>query len=86
MSHLATIPFVIDNIHAASDTSAPALTKILYDRKSCAFALSISTRSLDYCVANGLIDFVKHGSKVMFLHSSLVKFARTNHASLTEAE
>jgi hypothetical protein len=73
--------FVIDSIMAAADTT-PAVQKILYDRKSASFALSISTRTLDYCVANGLIDFVKQGSKVMFLHSALTKFARTNHSSL----
>jgi hypothetical protein len=77
--------FVIDSLMASADNT-PTIAKILYDRKSAAFALSISTRTLDYAVGNGLIDFVKQGSKVMFLHSALTKFARTNHASLCSVD
>lgn len=77
-------PFIIDSLFAAADTTQP-IQKFLYDRKSAAFSLSISTRTLDYVTVNGLIDHVKQGSKKMYLPSALQKFARTNHASLTEA-
>ena len=77
--------FIIDSLFAAADTSQP-IQKILYDRRSACAALSISLRSLDACVANGLIEFIRQGSKVMFLHSHLLKFAKTPHASLTESE
>ena len=65
-----------------TSTATPTITKILYDRRSAAFALSISTRTLDYATANGLIDHVRQGSKVCYLPSALQKFARTNHPRL----
>ncbi|RSL15575.1 hypothetical protein EDE15_1066 [Edaphobacter aggregans] len=81
---------IIDTIHASADntylTDKPAVPKFLYDRRSAAFALSVSLRTLDACVANGLLDSVRHGSKVMFLPSALQKFARTPHASLCSVE
>ena len=60
------------------------LHKILYDRKSAAFTLSISVRSLDYLIANKRLNTVKLGSKVMIGYGELVKFSRQHHASLTE--
>jgi hypothetical protein len=79
-------PFVIDSLRAAASTDNEPIEKILYDRKSASFALSISCRALDYCVADELIDFVKQGSKIIFLHSAVLKFARTNHASLCSVD
>ena len=78
-------PGIIDILFAAADTPVPT-QRILYDRKGAAATLSIATTTLDYATANGLIDFVRHGSKVMYLHSALVKFARTNHSSLCSVE
>jgi len=66
--------------------SESPVTKILFDRKSAAFALSISTRSLDYLVANRQLETTRLGKKVMFTHNSLMKFSRCNHANLTQAE
>jgi hypothetical protein len=49
--HVSTTPIstVVNLMAVAASTELP--TKILYDRKSAAFALSISVRSLDYLIA-----------------------------------
>lgn len=60
------------------------IQKILYDRKSAAFALSISTRSLDYLTANRQLEFTRLGKKTMYSHTTLVRFSRSNHSNLTE--
>jgi hypothetical protein len=67
----------------SNDQPAQSLTKLLYDRKSAAFVLSVSLRSLDYLVANKLLNTLKLGSKVMFGHGELVRFSRSNHLTLT---
>ena len=72
---------VID-IQAAADTNQP-LQKMLYDRKSAAYVLSISTRSLDYLIACKELNTIKLGSKKMIAHSELVRFSRKNHGSVT---
>ena len=59
------------------------IQKILYDRKSAAFAISVSLRSLDYLISLKKINTIRLGSKVMISHDSLVKFSQANHASLT---
>jgi hypothetical protein len=74
---------VISLMAVAAPTELP--TKILYDRKSAAYALSISVRSLDYLIANKRLNTLKLGSKVMIGHGELVKFSRQNHASLSES-
>jgi hypothetical protein len=60
------------------------IQKLLYDRKSAAFALSISIRSLDYLISLKKINTIRLGSKIMIGHSELVKFSRANHPTLTE--
>ena len=57
----------------------PAVEKILYDRKSAAYALSLSIRSVDYYIANKKLPFIKKGRKVMIPAAALKKFARANH-------
>ena len=90
--HLSTTSTstIIDSIHAGADTSyitdKPTITKILYDRKSAAFALSISTRSLDYLIGNKALNTVRLGSKVMIAHSELVRFSKKNHPALCSVE
>jgi hypothetical protein len=74
---------IVNLTAAAASTELP--TKILYDRKSAAYALSISVRSLDYLIANKRLNTLKMGSKVMIGHGELVKFSRQNHASLSES-
>jgi hypothetical protein len=75
---------VVSLMAVAAPTELP--TKILYDRKSAAYALSISVRSLDYLIANKRLNTVKMGSKVMLSHGELVKFSRQNHVSLSEPD
>ena len=90
MSSFALTPFVIDSLYAAADTSyitdKPTITKNLYDRKSAAFALSISTRSLDYLIGNKALNTVRLGSKVMASHQELVRFSKKNHPALCSIE
>ncbi len=69
---------------ARQTPSNTPVQKLLYDRKSSAFALSISMRSLDYLLANKRLSTLKLGKKVMVSHGELVRFSRSNHASLTE--
>jgi len=64
--------------------SDSSIQKFLYDRKSAAYALSISTRSLDYLVANRQLNATRLGKKVMFTQGELSKFCRSNHAALTQ--
>jgi hypothetical protein len=72
---------VISLMAAAAPTELP--TKILYDRKGAAFALSISVRALDYLIANKQIATRKLGKKIMIPHGELVRFSRADHHSLT---
>jgi hypothetical protein len=72
---------IVNLTAAAASTDLP--TKILYDRKSAAFALSISVRSLDYLIANKQLNTRKLGKKIMIPHAELVRFARADHHSLT---
>lgn len=82
MPEVSDFSAVLDNLYAAAEPQP--IQKLMYDRKSAAFALSISQRSLDYLVSLKKIDFRKFGSKVMFSHAALVKFSRQDHASLSE--
>jgi len=73
---------VVSMTAAAVPTELP--TKILYDRKSAAYALSISVRALDYLIANKQLATRKLGKKIMVPHGELSRFARADHASLTQ--
>ena len=53
--------------------------KLLYDRKSAAFALSVSVRTVDYYLANGEFETRRIGRKVLITAASLRKFAANNH-------
>ena len=60
-------------------TTTPTITKLLYDRRSAAFSLSVSTRSLDYLFASKQLKPTKLGSKVMVHHKELERFANMDH-------
>ena len=66
-----------------TDSDAGTVPKLLYSRRDAAYALSISTRSLDYLVANKQIATRKLGKKVMFSAGELSRFARADHRHLT---
>jgi len=58
--------------------------KLLYDRKSAAYVLSISVRALDYLIAHKRLNAIRLGKKIMLGHGELVKFCRSNHFTLTQ--
>jgi hypothetical protein len=80
MLKLSPHPGVVDLCAVAA---TPPIAKILYDRQSAAFALSISVRALDYQIAAKQLQFRKAGKKILIPHSSLVRWASANHPSLT---
>jgi hypothetical protein len=45
--------------------------KLLYDRKSAAYSLSISLRALDYALARGEFETRKNGRKTLITAASL---------------
>jgi len=55
------------------------IQKLLYDRKAGAWALSVSTRSLDYLVASGALETRRIGRKVLITAASLKRYAAANH-------
>jgi hypothetical protein len=56
-----------------------SIEKLLYDRKSVAFALSTCVRTVDYYLARGAFETRRIGRKVLITASSLRKFAASNH-------
>jgi hypothetical protein len=56
-----------------------AETKLLYDRKSAALALSISVRSLDYLIARKAFTTRRIGRKVLIPLASMLQFAKGDH-------
>jgi hypothetical protein len=62
------------------------IQKLLYDRRSAAYALSISVRSLDYLIGNKQLNAIRLGRKVMLTHGELTKFCRSNHFGLTTGD
>jgi hypothetical protein len=83
MSSLPTNQAATNLVAASAPTNNPT-QKLLYDRKSAAHALSISTRSLDYLIANKQLATRRLGKKVMVSHAELVRFSRGDHFKLTQ--
>jgi excisionase family DNA binding protein len=54
-------------------------SKLLYDRKTAAVALSISVRSLDYLISGGQLKTRRIGRKVLIHRSELKRFAQGDH-------
>jgi hypothetical protein len=55
------------------------IEKLLYDRKSAAFAISVSPRTIDYGLAAGAFETRRIGRKVLITADSLKKFTAANH-------
>jgi hypothetical protein len=55
------------------------IQKLLYDRKSAAYSLSISIRSLDYALASGMFETRRIGRKTLITAGSLKRYAAANH-------
>jgi hypothetical protein len=83
MPELFQFAEVVPSLFANAAPSS-TLQKLLYDRKSAAYVLSISVRALDYLIAHRKLDTIRLGKKVMIGHGTLVKFSRANHLNLTE--
>jgi hypothetical protein len=82
------MPEVLSLVSASKQTAAtplPPPTKLLYDRKSAAYVLSISVRALDYLIAQKKLVTRRLGKKIMIAHGELVKFCRADHYTLTGA-
>lgn len=60
-------------------------TRLLYDRKTAARALSISVRTLDRFLALGAFNTRRVGKKRLIPHSELIKFARADHTFVSPA-
>jgi hypothetical protein len=82
---LTSSSFSMIDLAATAATTPNPIQKLLYDRKSAAYTLSISVRSLDYLLANKRLNATKVGSKVMIRHGELVKFSRQHHSSLSQS-
>lgn len=52
--------------------------RLLYDRKSAAYQLSLSVRSIDYLIANKRLNARRKGKKVLIPHAELVRYAASN--------
>lgn len=59
--------------------SMTEVKKLLYSRKDAAFALSISTRSLDYLIERGELLTRRLGKKILIPAGELSRFARADH-------
>jgi excisionase family DNA binding protein len=58
-------------------TTRPVLLpRLLYSRKEAAYQLSISTRSLDYLIAEGRLNTRKIGGRILVPHDELLRFSR----------
>ncbi len=77
------MPMLFD-ISAAASTDNREVSKLLYSRKDAAFALSISIRSLDYIIAAKELKFRKIGKKILVPAAELARYARMDHANLTQ--
>jgi excisionase family DNA binding protein len=57
-------------------TQTAPLPRLLYSRKEAAYQLSISTRSIDYLIAEGRLNTRKIGGRILIPHDELVRFSR----------
>lgn len=63
----------------AMEHSRATVEKLRYDRKSAAFALSMSVRSVDYRLASGELESVRDGHKRYITATSLKRYASRDH-------
>jgi hypothetical protein len=69
----------MNKIVGISPSVVIGVEKILYDRKSAAYALSISVRAVDYALARGEFETRKFGRKRLITAGSLKRYAARNH-------
>jgi hypothetical protein len=56
-----------------------SIQKLLFDRKSAAWALSVSIRTIDYALDAGALETRRIGRKILITAGSLKKYAAANH-------
>jgi hypothetical protein len=59
--------------------STHLIQKLLFDRKTAAWALSVSIRTLDYALAAGAFETRRIGRKTLITAGSLKRYAAANH-------
>lgn len=57
----------------------PERERLLYDRTTSAFLLSVSVRTIDYLLARRELEDRKIGRRTLITASSLKRVARSNH-------
>jgi hypothetical protein len=72
----------------SAGTPAPASNhqpaKLLYSRKECAYALSISIRSLDLALEANELKCRRIGRRVLIAAEELFRYSRKDHVYLTQ--
>ena len=81
MTNLSVMP-----TSAPCRSVAPTIEKLLYDRKSAAYVLSVSLRALDYLIANKQIKIRRIGGKVLIHANELKRFAAADHCGRLAAK
>jgi hypothetical protein len=69
----------VRTVTPAVDHSRATVEKLRYDRKSAAFALSISVRAVDYRLASGELESRRDGNRRYITASSLRRYASRDH-------
>jgi hypothetical protein len=82
MPEVSLFSEILSDMCASADTTPVA--KILYSRKEASYALSISVRSLDIALAAGQMKFRRIGRRVLIAADELARYARRDHACLTQ--
>jgi len=57
----------------------PPVEKLLYDRQSAAFAVSVSVRTIDYALARREFETRRVGGRVLITAASLRRWAAKDH-------
>jgi hypothetical protein len=69
------------NCHSEESPSltTQSIQKLLYGRKTAAWALSVSIRTIDYALAAGEFETRRIGRKTLITAGSLKRYAAANH-------
>jgi len=83
MPELSNFSDTLSAVSASADQ--PAVPKLLYSRKESAYALSISTRSLDGIIAAGELKIRRFGPRrILIPVEELARYARRDHTYLSQ--
>jgi hypothetical protein len=83
MPEVSLFSDVLTSVSAAADM--PKVEKLLYSRKESAYALSISTRSIDALISAGELKVRKFGPRrVLIPVEELTRYANKDHRYLSQ--